>query len=114
MSTLSVSEWKSFLKARILQEEGQDEKALTVFEELLSAHPDDPHLQSSRAFALERLGRPEEARANRVAVKYADLGKTLIGPADKPEAWIGQLSNLLNATEEAELKGAVASSVVAW
>lgn len=114
MNTLSLTEWKTFLNARALQEKGDDQKALEIFEELLLVKPANPHLQSSRAFALERLGRGTEAIADRIALKYAELGRELTGDSDKPEAWTSALSSLLGEVENAEAKGVVASALVAW
>jgi hypothetical protein len=113
MSNLSPSDWKTFLEARIAQENGDDQAALRVFEDLLKIYPDNDHLQSSRAFALERLGRGEEALADRIAVKYADLGRSLIGPADRPEVWTRELTSLLEAAERGKDQAAV-SPLVAW
>lgn len=114
MSNLSLSDWRTFLKARIDQEEGNDEQALKVFERLLALNPNNQHVVSSRAFALERLGRADEAIADRIAVKYADIGKTLIGPADKPDVWTRQLSGLLDDADSTERNNMVASALVAW
>ena len=114
MANLSVQDWKTFLDARLTQEKGDDAKALQVFDELLAVYPDNRHLQSSRAFALERLGRGEEAIASRIAVKYAEIGRTLIGPADKPDAWTQQITSLLDDVEEAKANNALSAALIAW
>src|SRR4051812_39315070 len=64
MDQLSLDDWKHFLKARVVQEQGKDADALAVFDELLARHPNNSHLNASRAFALQRLGRTHEAAAN--------------------------------------------------
>jgi hypothetical protein len=115
MATLSVSDWKTFLKARLLQEQGDDKQALSIFDDLLAKYPEDKHVKSSRAFALERLGRGDEAAATRIAVKYADLGRTLVGKSDKPEVWAEEINGILKDIESADVKGvATASALVAW
>ena len=107
---LSVSEWKVFLKARIAQEQGKDQEALAVFDELLAAHPDNAHLVSSRAFALQRLGREEEAQASRIAAKYAALSKSLSGTADDPKAWTQSLNDLVEKIDATDFS----TKLVAW
>ncbi len=114
MSELTVQEWKTFLKARIVQEKGKDAEALPVFDRLLAQHPNDPHLQSSRAFALQRLGRAEEAVASRIAARYSVLGNSLTGPADEPDVWITNLKDVLDDADEFEQAGGIAASLVAW
>jgi predicted Zn-dependent protease len=105
--------WRTFLKARITQEQGKDQEALKVFDELLLAYPDNPHLLASRAAALQRLGREDEAIAGRIAAKYASAAKTLVGPADTPEAWVSRLKNMQADLDRFESSGAIASAV-AW
>ena len=114
MATLSTSDWRTFLKARILQEEGKDAEALTVFDQLLATYPDDAHLNSSCAFALERLGRSGEAVAGRIAVKYTELGKRLSGPADKPADWTNELSSLVGSIQDFDARGAAPAVLLAW
>jgi hypothetical protein len=114
MSQLSVQDWKTFLKARITQEQGKDQDALKVFEQLLKSNPNNPHLISSRAFALQRLGREDEAAASRLEAKYAVLGTSLSGAADDPEVWTTQLKSLLGETEKFEASGSVTAGLVAW
>ncbi len=114
MSALSTAEWKSFLSARLAQEQGEDEKALRTFEELLRAHPNDPHVRSSHAFALERLGRGKEAVADRIAARYSQLAGTLSGANDKPENWSAALSSILSDIEQAEVRGTISNNLVVW
>lgn len=114
MSQLSLADWKLFLKARIDQEQGNDNDALNIFDKLLQKYPDDPHLLASRTFALSRLDREEEARASHVATKYAMLGRTLIGEQDIPERWAGELKNVLGDIEELERGGKISASLVMW
>lgn len=110
---LSIDEWTTFLKARINQEKGNDEQALQTFEQLLISHPRNPHLLSSRAIALKRLNRPDMLMA-KVAAEYAELGRTLVGPNDKPDVWVDKLTELLSATQTKDSDAFVASSLVAW
>jgi len=114
MDQLSLPEWKRFLKARIAQEQGKDQEALKTFEDLLAAHPNNAHLISSRAFALQRVGRDDEAAANRIEAKYATLGKSLVGEADDPEVWTAKLKSLLGDTEKFETSGTIASTLIVW
>ncbi|WP_091993610.1 tetratricopeptide repeat protein [Paraburkholderia lycopersici] len=114
MSELSMQDWKVFLKARIEQEQGKDEEALHVFDDLLAKYPGDPHLSASRAFALQRLGRTDEAAAAHVAAKYAALGRTLVGNQDKPDLWTSQLSSVLTDVDNFEKSGKLAAALVAW
>ena len=113
-SELTLNEWKTFLSARIEQEQGRDERSLGVFEELLRAHPDDPHLQSSKAFALERLGRGKEGAGYRIAVKYSQLASALSGSNDKPESWNSGLSSIINEVDQADLRGGVPIIAMVW
>lgn len=114
MSEMSIQDWKSFLKARIEQEQGKDHQALRTFESLLEKYPGNAHLASSRAFALQRLGRTDDAAAASVAAKYAALGRSLVGELDKPEAWTSQLSSVVNELEEFEKSGRLAATLIAW
>lgn len=115
MTELSTTDWKAFLNARIIQEKGDDEKALKTFEGLLEKYPHNQHLKSSRAFALERLNRGVEALADRISAKYAEIGRQLTGDADKPEAWNAELSEILENVERAEDGISLsAGAFVAW
>ena len=66
MDELTVPEWKSFLGARITQENGDDGKALEIFDELLKLHPTNPsklatlnfHSTSPSFLPMLVLGRP--------------------------------------------------------
>lgn len=113
MSQMTVNDWKLFLKARIAQEQGQDKKALTVFEDLLEKYPRHPHLLASRSFALSRSGRDKEATASVIAAKYAELGRALVGEADQPEAWSRELEGLVEQLDS-ERGNVLASALVAW
>jgi predicted Zn-dependent protease len=112
--SLSLQEWKTFLKARITQEQGKDQDALKVFDQILASHPNDPHLIASRAFALQRLGREEESAASRLEAKYAVLGTSLVGAADQPDTWTAQLKSLVNEVDRFEASPAAAATMVAW
>ena len=114
MSELSLADWRRFLKARIQQEQGKDAEALKTFDELLASNPNNPHLISSRAFALQRLGRDDEAAAHRIEAKYAVLGNSLVGDADDPEVWAAQLKALLGESERFETTGAIGSTLIVW
>lgn len=114
MADLSVDQWKTFLHARLLQESGKDAEALEVFDRLLTLHPTNPHLQSSRAFALERLNRGSEAVPARVAAAYAKAASSLVGNADKPEDWTAELKNLISEVELTERGRPLTAALVAW
>jgi len=114
MSELSMQDWKVFLKARIEQEQGKDDQALEIFDSLLAKYPGDPHVAASRAFALQRLGRTDDAAAAYVAAKYAALGRTLVGGQDKPDLWSSQLSSVLTEVDDYEKSGKLAATLVAW
>ena len=114
MSQLSVNDWKLFLEARIEQEQGKDASALARFESLLDRYPDNPHLLASRTFALQRLGRADEAVASQIAAKYAELGRTLVGERDRPEVWTSQLHATVSELDEFQKSGKVASVLMAW
>lgn len=114
MNQLTLAEWKTFLSARVLQEQGSDQEALKVFDELLLAHPDNPHLLAARSFALQRLGQPDAAEATRIASTYAELGRTLVGPKDDPKVWTDQLKALLGDTEKLDSTKMLASAFVVW
>ena len=110
---LNADEWIAFLKARILQEKGNDAEALPVFERLLAGHPRNPHLLSSRAMALKRLGKPEVLVA-KIAAEYAEAGRRFVGPGDKPDVWVEKMTALLSALEKKDADAFVADSLVAW
>lgn len=109
---MDQASWRVFLKARITQEQGKDQDALKAFEDLLLAHPDNPHVLASRAASLQRLGREDEAIAGRIAAKYAAAAKSLAGPADTPEAWTSRMKGMLTDLERFETSGALASAIV--
>jgi hypothetical protein len=112
--SLSVEEWRKFLNARIVQEQGNDAKALEVFDSLLEAHPRNAHLLASRTFALQRLESTSDALASSVASKYAALGSTLVGDRDDPEKWATELSKLIDELDTAEPSAMVEGALVAW
>jgi len=114
MDELTVPEWKSFLGARITQENGDDGKALEIFDELLKLHPTNPHLLGARAFALQRLGRKEDAIAAQLESSYSELGKSLTGTRDVPEVWTARLKSLLEETEAPEALMAAGGATIAW
>ncbi len=114
MSEMTVQDWKVFLRARIAQEQGNDQQALLAFETLNQKYPGDAHLAASRAFALQRLGRNDEAAAASIAAKYAVLGRTLVGEQDKSEEWTNQLNVVLGEVEDFEKSGKLAATLIAW
>lgn len=114
MPDLTTDQWKSFLNARILQEQGKDAEALEMFDKLLAANPSSTHLQSSRAFALERLNRRGDAASARIAAAYSKTAASLSGEADKPEAWTSELTNLLNEVQQLEKGRSISAALVAW
>lgn len=114
MADLSVDQWKAFLNARLTQEAGDDQKALEILDKLAVVHPNNPHIQSARAFALVRLNRSDEAKVARISAAYAKTAATLVGDADKPEAWTSELKSLLGELESTEKSALFASQAVAW
>jgi Flp pilus assembly protein TadD len=114
MTDLTTDQWKSFLNARILQEQGKDAEALDIFDKLLAANPANPHLRSSKAFALERLNRRTDAVAARIASAYSKAAAALSGDADRPENWTAELNNLLNEVQGVEKGRAISAALVAW
>lgn len=114
MSDLTLDQWRTFLNGRILQEQGKDGEALELFDRLLASHPKDPHLQASRAFALERLNRKGDAASARIAAAYSKAAAGLIGDADKPEAWTAELNSLLSEVQQVEKGRSISSLMVAW
>jgi hypothetical protein len=99
---LSVGEWRTFLQARIRQEQGKDADALPVFESLLAAHPRNPHLLASRTFALARMRQGEDAAASHIDSEYTQAGQTLVGDNDKPDQWEAKLTSLLEKLDQGE------------
>lgn len=114
MANLTSDQWKTFLNARLLQEQGKDAEALDVFDKLLSANPTNPHLQASKAFALERLDRKGDAAAARIAAAYSKAAVSLSGDADRPESWTSELNNLLNEIQQVERGRGISPVLVAW
>jgi predicted Zn-dependent protease len=115
MAEMTVADWTTFLRARIEQERGQDAQALSVFERLLEKYPNDPHLNSSRAFALQRLGREQEAIASSIAARYTSLGQALVGPNDTPDVWISALQDVVEELERPERAAeAAARPLMVW
>jgi hypothetical protein len=110
---LTVDEWRTFLKARIKQEQGHDADALPVFESLLVFHPRNPHLLASRTFALARLKQGENAAASVIEAEYSQAGQTLVGANDKPDQWEAKLNSLLTQLEQYEKSNFQAASMVA-
>lgn len=110
MPELTVNDWKDFISARLLQEEGKDKDALPVFEKLAKAYPTNPHVQTARAFALQRASQGDDAVAARLNAAYSKAAAALSGDADSPEAWVKELQALKDA-----LPGGIrAESLVAW
>lgn len=111
---MTADEWKTFLQARISQEQGRDAEALPIFERLLAAHPRNVHLLASRTFALARLNRGSEAATAKISAEYSDLGSTLVGPNDKPDAWIAKLTSMVSEMEQVQTRGFAAQTMAAW
>ena len=101
---LSSSDWKAFLTARIEQEKGNDEGALSTFDELLTTHPRNEHLLASRAYALSRLGRADDMQIARIDAAYTAAGRDLVGDNDDPDAWLQRLSGLLESLEKSPVR----------
>lgn len=114
MPDLTIDQWKAFLSARLLQEQGKDSEALETFDRLLAASPGNAHLQASRAFALDRLNRKSDAVGARIAVAYSKAAAALSGDADKPDAWTSELSNLLNEVQGLEKGRGLSAAMAAW
>ncbi len=114
MSDLTIDQWKTFLNARVSQEQGRDAEALEMFDRLLAANPNNPHVQASRAFALERLNRKGDALAARIGAAYAKAAAALSGEADRPETWTSELSSLLNEVQQVEKGRSISAAMVAW
>lgn len=114
MPDLTTDQWKAFLNARLLQEQGKDAEALDGFERLLAANPTNAHLQASKAFALDRLNRKGDAIAARVSAAYSKAAAQLSGDADKPEAWTTELGSLLNEIQQVEKGRGFSTVMVAW
>lgn len=114
MASLNTEQWKSFLNARLLQEQGKDSEALEAFDKLLASSPGNQHLQASLAFALERLDRRGDATAARIAAAYSRASAALSGEADKPEAWTAELSTLLGEIQQVEKGRSISPVLVAW
>ncbi|MDH6291951.1 hypothetical protein [Rhodococcus opacus] len=116
MAEMSLEDWRTFLEARIEQERGNDEQALAVFDQLSETYPNDSHLSASRAYALQRLGRTQEAASSRLAARYASLGQALVGPNDKPDLWISALQDVLNEVDQPVQAAGLPSSpaMVVW
>jgi hypothetical protein len=113
---LTVGEWKTFLQARIKQEQGKDSDALPIFESLLAAHPHNVHLLASRAYALSRLKRGEDATASIIDAEYSQAGQTLVGSKDRPDLWGEKLTTLLGQIDQVEKTktAGIAIGAVPW
>jgi len=113
---LTTGEWKVFLRARILQEQGDDAGALPVFNSLLAAHPRNAHLLASRTYALARLGQGESAISSTISAEYSQAGQALVGVRDKPDQWEAKLNDLLSQLDQAERANfqTVAFEAVPW
>ncbi|HVZ39473.1 MAG TPA: hypothetical protein VHI13_09360 [Candidatus Kapabacteria bacterium] len=113
MAALTLTDWNTFLNARVQQENGNHASALAAFDQLLLTYPDNEHLQISRAFALQSLGQGNQAGATLVGLKYAQLGQSLSGPADSPSAWTSNLNAIIGDIGTGNF-AAEASALVAW
>lgn len=115
MSDMTMEDWKEFLKARLEQESGKNESEVNdVFERLAQSYPDNPHVQASLAFALERQGKTEESITQRVGAKYSSLARSLSGNNDSPELWSKELQELLDGLKSASKGKGVPGTFKAW
>ena len=104
--------WKIFLKGRINQEQGNNEKALDYFEKARAIDPNNTHYLNAKVFALQNLDRIDDAMIASIQSKYGTLADTYIGKADKPEPWIKGLEEIVVNIEDFEEKAAAAIKMV--
>ena len=114
MSDMSLDDWKIFLEARLAQEGGNDADTLSTFEALAEKYPNNPHVQSSRAFALERMGEEAQAAPFRIAARYSNAARSLVGSSDTPELWSDEIKELLDSLDGISKGKAVPGTFKAW
>lgn len=95
----SLEAWKVFLRARIAQEQGNDEESLKLLETALKTEPENRHFLVAQAIGLSRLGRNTESLTSTIVAKYGELAKNLSGENDKPGPWVKELQVLLDNAE---------------
>ncbi len=110
--TNELDGWKNFLKGRILQEQGNNEKALEYIDKALAINPNNAHYLNAKVFALQSLGRSDNAMAASIASKYEALAKKYVGKADKPGPWIEGLEEISANIDDFEEKAEEAIKVV--
>ncbi|MEY2423035.1 MAG: hypothetical protein QOI95_3102 [Acidimicrobiaceae bacterium] len=86
--------WKSFLRGRIAQEQGNAEEASKLIGDALAVEPGNSSFRKAQAFALEAQKRGTEAGDLRIAAAYEAVAQRLSGANDRPEAWIDELQAL--------------------
>jgi len=107
--------WKTFLRGRIAEEQGDRGAALAAYEKALEADPNNEAFQRARGNVLSAEGSPDQAAVARIARQYEHLAAQLTGPDDEPEAWIESLDRLLKAAESPEeLNLAGQAGMVVW
>lgn len=107
--------WKTFLRGRISEEQGDHEAALRAYDTALEREPGNEAFQRARANALSALGKSDDVVATRIAKQYEYLAAQLTGPDDEPEAWIQSLERLLRTADSAEaLEISGQARMVAW
>ena len=116
MPPAELDTWRTFLNARIAQEQGKDEEALPAFEKVLQADSTNPQFINSKTIALRRLNRNDEAFVNHMKARYAELAKTYVGEHDRPKPWIEGLTAILDEIRNYERAGGAEDLLasVAW
>ena len=112
MADKSLAAWKSYLRGRIAQEQGQDDQALRAFEQALLIDPNNVSFLNSKSIALQRLNRRDDAVAAQIEKSYRALASELGGDNDKPEAWIAGLNSVLEELQD--LENAPVAGLVVW
>jgi len=104
--------WKVFLQGRILQEQGNNDEALSCFEKALAADPQNASFLNAKAVALRAVGKDAAAAVTRIESQYRELARTLVGDKDKPEDWIKALESVAAEADRAAIAPAEAVTVV--
>lgn len=99
MKNNSLEAWKTFLRGRIAQEQGNDEEALALIGSALQLEPENRHFIVARTISLSRLGRNTESLTSTIVAQYGELARSLSGEKDQPKPWIEGLQNLLELAE---------------
>jgi hypothetical protein len=101
---VQVEAWKTFLKGRIMQEEGQNDAAQSLFDDALKSDPDNTFFLKARSIAFAHLNMPEEAIVDHLRSEYAKLAKQCVGENDKPDLWVKGLQDLQKKAASIDLK----------